>query len=98
MDANYSTRPLMGLLLRLLHQDWAKEIDAALRAAGFGDIGPAHANVFPFMPPEGISISGLAELARVRKQTMAQAVDQLEVMGYLERRPNPRDGRSRLLF
>jgi hypothetical protein len=30
--------------------------------------------------------------------TMAQAVDQLERMGYVERRPNPRDRRSRLVF
>jgi DNA-binding MarR family transcriptional regulator len=54
--------------------------------------------VFPFVPPEGITVSELAELARVRKQTMAQAVDQLERMGYVERRPNPRDRRSRLVF
>ena len=98
MGPDFPTQPLIGLLLRLLHQDWAKEIDAALAAAGFGDIGPAHANVFPFVPPEGISISALADLARVRKQTMAQAVDQLEALGYVERRPNPSDGRSRLLF
>jgi DNA-binding MarR family transcriptional regulator len=39
------------------------------------------------VPPEGISVSGLAELARVRKQTMAQAVEQLERMRYVERRP-----------
>ena len=54
--------------------------------------------MFPFVPPEGITVSELAELARVRKQTMAQAVDQLERMGYVERRPNPRDRRSRLVF
>ena len=29
---------------------------------------------------------------------MAQAVDQLERTGYVERRPNPRDQRSRLVF
>jgi DNA-binding MarR family transcriptional regulator len=43
-------------------------------------------------------VSELAELARVRKQTMAQAVDQLERTGYVERRPNPHDRRSRLVF
>lgn len=98
MDPHFPTRPLIGLLLRLLYQEYAKEIDAALREAGFDDLRPAHANVFPFVPPEGISVSGLAELARVRKQTMAEAVDQLEHMGYVERRPNPSDGRSRLVF
>lgn len=98
MEENFPSRPLIGLLLRLLYQHYAQDIDAALSEAGFGDIRPAHANVFPFVPPEGISVSGLAELARVRKQTMAEAVDQLEQMGYVERRPNPDDRRSRLVF
>jgi DNA-binding MarR family transcriptional regulator len=98
MEGSFPTRPLIGLLLRLVYQHYAQAIDAALRDAGFGDIRPAHANVFPFVPPEGISVSGLAHLAQVRKQTMAQAVDQLERMGYIERRPNPRDRRSRLVF
>ena len=98
MDANFPDRPLIGLLLRLLYQHYAQDIDAALSEAGFGDIRPSHANVFPFVPPEGISVSELADLARVRKQTMAQAVEQLEGMGYVERRPNPHDRRSRLVF
>src|SRR5437667_11784049 len=98
MEANFPDRPLIGLLLRLVHQHYAQDIEAALREAGFGDIRPAHANVFPFVPPEGITVSELAELARVRKQTMAQAVGQLERLGYVERRPNPRDRRSRLVF
>jgi DNA-binding MarR family transcriptional regulator len=98
MEQNFPARPLIGLLLRLLYQHYAQDIDAALREAGFGDIRPAHANVFPFVPPEGISVTGLAELARVRKQTMAEAVDQLERLGYVERRANPSDRRSRLVF
>jgi DNA-binding MarR family transcriptional regulator len=98
MEPNFPTRPLIGLLLRLLHQHYAQHIDAALSEAGFGDLRPAHANVFPFVPPDGISVSDLAALARMRKQSMAEAVEQLETMGYVERRPNPRDRRSRLVF
>jgi DNA-binding MarR family transcriptional regulator len=98
MEPNFPTNPLIGLLLRLLYQQYAQDIEAALSEAGFGDLRPAHANVFPFVPPAGISVSELAQLARVRKQTMAQAVDQLEQMGYVERRPNPDDRRSRLVF
>jgi DNA-binding MarR family transcriptional regulator len=98
MDANLPASPLIGLLLRLLHQHYAQEIDAALSEAGFGDLRPAHANVFPFLPPEGMSVSGLAERAQVRKQTMAEAVDQLELLGYVERRPDPHDRRARLVF
>jgi DNA-binding MarR family transcriptional regulator len=98
MEADFPSRPLIGLLLRLVYQHHAQDIDAALRQAGFDDIRPAAANVFPFVPAEGITVSRLAELARVRKQSMAQAVDQLERTGYVERRPNPRDHRSRLVF
>ena len=98
MESGFPDRPLIGLLLRLVYQHYAQDIEAALREAGFGDIRPAAANVFPFVPPGGITVSRLAELARVRKQSMAQAVDQLERTGYLERRPNPRDNRSRLVF
>jgi DNA-binding MarR family transcriptional regulator len=98
MEANLPTRPLLGLLLRLVHQHWSHDIEAALGAAGFDDIRPGAANVFPFVPPEGIAVSELAEAAGVRKQTMAQAVEQLERAGYVERRPNPGDRRSRLVF
>jgi DNA-binding MarR family transcriptional regulator len=98
MDAaEVPARPLIGLLLRLVYQQYSQDIDAALREAGFDDIRPSAANVFPFVPPDGITVSELAELARVRKQTMAQAVDQLERTGYVERRPSPRDRRSRLV-
>ena len=98
MDADLPDHALIGLLLRLVYQHYAQDIDAALREAGFDDIRPAAANVFPFVPPDGITVSRLAELARVRKQSMAQAVEQLERTGYVERRPNPRDHRSRLVF
>src|SRR5690349_702693 len=98
MDADLPDRPLIGLLLRLIYQHYSQDIHAALNEAGFGDIRPAHANVFPFVPPEGITVSGLAERARVRKQTMAQAVEQLERLGYVKRRPNPHDRRSQLVF
>jgi DNA-binding MarR family transcriptional regulator len=98
VEAHFPTRPPIALLLRLLYQHHAQDIEAALGDAGFGDLRPPHANVFPFVPPEGITVSELAELAGVRKQTMAQAVEQLERLGYVERHPNPRDRRSRLVF
>jgi DNA-binding MarR family transcriptional regulator len=88
----------LGLLLRLVHQSWVQSVDAALSEAGFTDIRPPHANVFTFTPPEGIQVSELTKLARVRKQTMAQAVEELEALGYVERRPDPRDKRARLVF
>jgi DNA-binding MarR family transcriptional regulator len=98
LGSDLPARPPIGLLLRLVHQHYSDDIHAALLEAGFSDIRPTHANVFPFVPPEGITVTELAKLARVRKQTMAQAVEQLERSGYVERRPNASDRRSRLVF
>ena len=94
----FPSQPTIGLLVRLIYQHYSQEMDAALRDAGFDDIGPSAGNVFPFVGPDGITVSELAELAHVRKQTMAQAVEQLERTGYVERSPNPHDRRSQLVF
>jgi DNA-binding MarR family transcriptional regulator len=88
----------VGVLLRLVHSHWTLGIDAALRDAGFGGIRPPHANVFPFVPEEGIQVSQLARLTHVREQTMTQAVQELERMGYVQRHPDPRDRRAKLVF
>ena len=98
MAPNLPEQPPIGFLLRLVHQHYAQEIEAALRDAGFGDVRPAASNVFPFVGPDGATVSELAEVAHVRKQTMAQAIEQLERTGYVERRANPRDRRSQLVF
>jgi len=89
---------MLGMLLRQLQRRWVQAIEAALAEAGFDDLRPLHSNVFPHVPPEGIQVSEMTRLARVRKQTMAQAVEELERLGYVERRPDPRDGRARLVF
>lgn len=95
-----STEPLpsLGVLLRLLSQNFSMQVGAALARSGFGDLGQMHSNVFTFVPEQGIQVSELASLARVRKQTMAQAVEDLEKRGYVERRPDPHDKRGRLVF
>jgi DNA-binding MarR family transcriptional regulator len=98
MDERISAPAQLGLLLRLLHQQWVQAIHAALDDAGFGDVRPSHANVFTFVPAAGIQVSELTQLAHVRKQTMAQAVEELEQLGYVERRPDPNDRRARLVF
>ena len=98
MENSIPARSSLGLLLRLVHQHWTQDVEAALEEARYGDIRPPHANVFTFMRPEGIQVSELTRLAHVRKQTMTQAVEELERLGYVERRPDPSDRRARLVF
>jgi hypothetical protein len=62
----------------------------------FGDIPPPQENVFMFV--DGIHVSAPTPLARVRKQTMAQAVQELEELGDVERRPDPSDRHARLVL
>ncbi|MGQ2905568.1 MAG: MarR family winged helix-turn-helix transcriptional regulator [Neoaquamicrobium sediminum] len=97
-DSSSSAPRSLGVLLRLAHQQFSSAVDGALAEQGFGDIRPHHANVFTFVPPEGIQVSDLTLKAGVRKQTMAQAVEELEALGYVERRPHPTDRRARLVM
>lgn len=98
MNQNATHHSSLGLLLRLAHQQWTLAVDTKLAEEGFDDIRPHHANIFTFVPPEGIQVSKLTELAHVRKQSMTQTVEELEKLGYVERRPDPGDKRGRLVF
>ena len=97
MAVDDTTQPLVGLLLRLANQRWSAEMDAELADLGVLGLTAAHARVIPFVPPEGASIQDLARKAKVRKQTMAQSVDQLIAAGVVERRPDPHDRRASLI-
>jgi DNA-binding MarR family transcriptional regulator len=45
----------------------------------------------------GTTVSVLAERAQITKQSMAGLVRHLEQHGYVERRPDPRDRRAKLV-
>ncbi|MFI5956167.1 MarR family winged helix-turn-helix transcriptional regulator [Cryptosporangium sp. NPDC051539] len=98
MSIDETPTPLIGLLLRLAAQQWGTDMDAAMQRQGVTGLTPAHANVIPFVPPQGIQIGELARLAKVRKQSMAQSVDLLTTAGYTTRHPDPADGRASLVF
>ena len=57
-----------------------------------------HASVLGRLDREGSSsVSGLAAVERVRPQSMAQTVGELEEDGLVSRRPDPDDGRRALV-
>src|SRR3954465_11208398 len=66
-----------------------------LAAAGFDDLTPAQARVFQRIAPGGSRLTDLAAQAGITKQSAGFLADQLERGGYVERVPDPADGRAR---
>jgi DNA-binding MarR family transcriptional regulator len=85
------------VLLREAYLALDNLVPARLVARGHEAIRPAHSAVFEYLDETGTTVSRLAERARMTKQAMAELVEHLETHGYVERRPNPSDGRSRLV-
>jgi DNA-binding MarR family transcriptional regulator len=92
------TEPLnVGLLLFLPYRAMEARVFRALADAGFDDLTPAQARVFQRIAPAGSRLTDLAAQAGITKQSAGFLVDQLERAGYVERVPDPDDGRARLV-
>jgi DNA-binding MarR family transcriptional regulator len=66
-----------------------------LHGRGFDDLDAAHLNVFQYPGPQGARPSKLATRLRMSKQALNYLLGELERLGYLERRPDPDDLRSK---
>src|SRR5512133_1317421 len=87
----------VGVLLFLPYRAMETRVFEGLAAAGFADLTPAQARVFQRIAPEGSRLTDLAAQAAITKQSAGFLVDQLERNGYVERVPDPADGRARLV-
>jgi DNA-binding MarR family transcriptional regulator len=93
-----SSDPLnIGLLLYIPYRAMEARVFAELATRGYEDFTPAQARVFQRIDEGGTRLTELAERAQVTKQTAGFLVDQLERAGYVERVPDPRDARARLV-
>jgi DNA-binding MarR family transcriptional regulator len=66
-----------------------------LHASGFDDFDVAYLAVFQYPGPQGARPSELATRLRMSKQALNYLLGELERRGYLERRPDPEDLRSK---
>ena len=87
----------VGLLLFLPYRAMESRVFAGLAAAGFEDLTPAQARVLARIAAAGSRLTDLAAQAGITKQSAGFLVDQLERGGYVERVPDPADGRARLV-
>lgn len=87
--------PLIGALLRTPWEAVQRHMLGQLHEHGFDDLDAAHLNVFQYPGPQGARPSDLAARLRISKQALNYLLRELERLGYLERRPDPQDGRSK---
>ena len=73
------------------------ELFARLHDAGFSDIVPRHGVVLAYLQPDGIRATDLAKSSGQLKQVVGVIVDDLERLGYVERKPDPVDRRAKLI-
>lgn len=96
MTDGYREHDLGVLASRLLFAFQAELFDR-LHAQGFDDIAPRHGGVLAHLRVEGVRATDLARRSGQLKQVVGVIVDELEGLGYVERRPDPDDRRAKLV-
>lgn len=97
MSGMTATRLDFGILLAQAYQEFVRQLRATLAEQGFTDQGRSDGYVFRALDAAPLTVSELAERLEISKQGAGQIVDDMERRGYVERRPDPRDGRARTL-
>jgi DNA-binding MarR family transcriptional regulator len=88
-----------GYLLNKAARRWNAMLLALLRDAGVDDIRPSFGAVLvPLYEEDGLRLGELALRAGLTKQTLTTLVRRIEAQGYVERRPDPQDGRAVRLY
>jgi DNA-binding MarR family transcriptional regulator len=96
-DPGPSTHEPMIRLLSVAFADFSEELFRRFAATGFDDIRPGHGCVFGNIDADGSRLTDMAERARMTKQSVGEVTTDLERRGYVERRPDPTDGRVKII-
>ena len=86
---------LARALLRMPWEEVQRHMLERLHPQGFDDLDAAHLNVFQYPGPQGTRPTELATRVRMSKHALNYLLRELERLGYLERRPDPEDRRSK---
>ncbi|MFJ9871078.1 MarR family winged helix-turn-helix transcriptional regulator [Streptomyces sp. NPDC101165] len=98
MTGNQNAEPDLGVLAARILFSVQRELFTALAGQGFDDIQPRTGAVLAYLRADGIRASELARVSGQHKQVIGTLVDDLERLGYVERRPDPADRRAKLIF
>ena len=84
-------------LLDAAFDSFREELARRVAETGYSDIRVTHGCVFGNIDPEGSRLTDLAERAHMTKQSVGEVVTELGQLGYLERAPDPADGRAKII-
>jgi DNA-binding MarR family transcriptional regulator len=97
-EPSHPTSVPMIRLLGVALDHFSNEHLERVAAAGYPDIRPGHGCVFGGIDLEnGSRLTDLADRAMMTKQTVGEVVTDLEKRGYVERVPDPDDGRVKII-
>jgi DNA-binding MarR family transcriptional regulator len=97
-EFSFPTHLPMIRLLGVALDHFSIEHTQRVAAAGYPDIRPGHGCVFGGIDPKnGSRLTDLADSAMMTKQTVGEVVSDLEKRGYVERVPDPDDGRAKII-
>lgn len=97
MSSSPAQRLHIGQLLTQLTRLFQTELFDRLIAAGLENARVPHTHVTAYIKAEGSRLTELATQARMTLPAMSELVDDLQRIGIVERRPDPRDRRAKLI-
>lgn len=87
----------LGILVGLAYQAFTDELRTDLETRGFPDLGSAYGYVFRALAVETLHLHQLAARLGMTAQGAAKIVNEMVSRGYVERKPDPQDGRAKEL-
>jgi DNA-binding MarR family transcriptional regulator len=87
----------IGQLLVQTTRHFQTDLFRRLTEAGLDGLRPPHTHVSAYIKNEGSRVTDLARDARMTVPAMLELVDDLERLGYAERKPDPKDRRAKLV-
>jgi DNA-binding MarR family transcriptional regulator len=97
IECDNSRQQPMIRLLGTAFDVFADELERRLADTPYDDIRMSHGCVFGTIDPEGSRLTDLATRARMTKQSVGEVTSDLEQRGYVERLPDPSDGRAKII-
>jgi DNA-binding MarR family transcriptional regulator len=91
-------RLAIGQLLGRLLAQFRAELYEPAAQGGYPDLRVPHLQIFGNLGIDGIRLTELAARAQLSLAAASELVNDLQKLGYVERRPDATDGRAKLIF